>query len=203
MSSPSRVRVVGPLQPYVAGFRDELKRLGYRPNAASSQLQLMAHLSRWLEQRRLDLSELNRQRLDEFLVDRRGEGYTMWLSPRALVPMLGFLRGLGVVPDAVSVVPETAADELIGVFFSYLMSERGLASGTVVGYVSVARLFLGARSGDTDMVGLTAAEVNEFVLSETTDRSVGSVQSVACGLRAFLRFAYVGLPPKPWRVAYS
>lgn len=191
MSSPSRVRVVGPLQPYVAGFRDELKRLGYRPNAASSQLQLMAHLSRWLEQRRLDLGELNRQRLDEFLVDRRGEGYTMWLSPRALVPMLGFLRGLGVVPDAVSVVPETAAEELIEVFSSYLMSERGLARGTVVGYVSVARLFLGARSGDIDMVGLTAAEVSEFVLSETTDRSVGSAQSVACGLRAFLRFAYV------------
>lgn len=43
MSNPSRVRVSGPLQSYAAGFRDELKRLGYRPNAASSQLQLMAH----------------------------------------------------------------------------------------------------------------------------------------------------------------
>lgn len=113
MSSPSHVRVVGPLQPYVAGFWDELKRLGYRPNAVSSQLQLMAHLSRWLEQQRLDLSELTLQRLDEFLVDRRAEGYTMWLSPKALVPMLGVLRRLGVVPDAAPVVPETAADELI------------------------------------------------------------------------------------------
>ncbi len=191
MSSPSRVRVVGPLQPYVAGFRDELKRLGYRPNAVSSQLQLMAHVSRWLEQQRLDLSELTSQRLDEFLVDRRADGYTMWLSPKALVPMLGFLRGLGVVPDASAVVPETAADELIEAFSSYLTSERGLARGTVVGYVFVARLFLGARSGDIDMAGLTAGEVTQFVLCEITDRSVGSAQSVACGLRAFLRFAYV------------
>lgn len=191
VSSPSHVRVSGPLGPYVAGFWDELKRLGYRPDAVSSLLQLMAHVSRWLEQQRLDLSELTSQRLDEFLVDRRAEGYTMWLSPKALVPMLGFLRGLGVVPDAAPVVPETAADELIEVFSSYLTSERGLARGTVVGYAFVARLFLGARSGDIDMAGLTAAEVTGFVLCEITDRSVGSAQSVACGLRAFLRFAYV------------
>ena len=111
MSSPLRVRVVGPLQSYVVGFWDELKRLGYRPNAASSQLQLMAHLSRWLEYQCLGLSELTPQRLDEFLVDRRAEGCAMWLSPKALVPLLGFLRGLGVVPEAAPVVPETAADE--------------------------------------------------------------------------------------------
>lgn len=66
-----------------------------------------------------------------------------------------------------------------------------MAPGTVVGYAFVARLFLGARSSDTEMAGLTAAEVTQFVLSEITDRSVGSAQSVACGLRAFLRFAYV------------
>ncbi len=191
MSSPLRVRVVGALEPYAAGFAAELNRQGYRRHAAGAQLRLMGHLSRWLEHQRLDLSELSRLRLDEFLVDRRGAGYTMWLSPKALVPMLGFLRGLGVVPDAAPVVPETAADELIEVFSSYLASERGLAPGTVVGYVSVARLFLGARSGDTDMAGLTAVEVTQFVLSEITDRSVGSAQSVACGLRAFLRFAFV------------
>jgi len=191
MSSPSRVRVSGPLQSYAAGFAAELNQQGYRRHAAGAQLRLMAHLSRWLEYQCLDLSELTPQRLDEFLVDRRAEGYTMWLSPKALVPMLGFLRGLGVVPDAAPVVPETAADELIDVFSSYLTSERGLAPGTVVGYVFVARLFLGARSGDIDIAGLTAAEVTGFVLSEITDRSVGSAQAVACGLRAFLRFAYV------------
>ena len=32
MSNPSRVRVAGPLQVCVSGFRDALKRLGYRPN---------------------------------------------------------------------------------------------------------------------------------------------------------------------------
>ncbi len=38
MSNPLRVRVSGPLQPYAAGFRAELFRLGYRRNAARNQL---------------------------------------------------------------------------------------------------------------------------------------------------------------------
>lgn len=57
----------------------------------------------------------------------------------------------------------------------------------------VARLFLFHRSsvGGVDLVGLTGSEITGFVLAETADRSVGSAQFVACGLRAFLRFGYV------------
>ena len=44
--NPSRVKVTGPLVPYVAGFHTELKAQGYRPNALSDQLRLMAHVSR-------------------------------------------------------------------------------------------------------------------------------------------------------------
>ena len=170
-----------------------MKRLGYRPNAAASQLQLMAHMSRWLEHRQLDPSELTSERVDEFLVDRRAEGYSLWLSRKATEPMLVFLRGLGVVPDPSPSLPDTAADELIEIFKSYLITERGLATATVSSYVSVARLFLFGRSpiGGVDLVGLTGGEVTGFVLAETSDRSVGSAQFVACGLRAFLRFAYV------------
>ena len=193
MGKPSRVGVSGPLQAHAAGFRDELKRLGYRPNAAASQLQLMAHMSRWLEHRQLDPNELTPERVDEFLVDRRAEGYSLWISRKATEPMLVFLRGLGVVPDPSPWLPDTAADELIEIFKSYLITERGLATATVSSYVSVARLFLFGRSpiGGVDLVGLTAGEVTGFVLAETSDRSVGSAQFVACGLRAFLRFAYV------------
>lgn len=116
MSKPSRVRVSGPLQSYVVGFREELKRLGYRPNAASNQLQLMAHMSRWLERRQLDLNELTPGRVDEFLVDRRADGYTLWLSTKATAPLLDFLRGVGLIPDPPPPLPDTAADELIEIF---------------------------------------------------------------------------------------
>ena len=193
MSNPLRVRVSGPLQPYVAGFRAELKRLGYRRNAAGNQLQLMAHVSRWLEHHRLDPVELTSARVDEFLVDRRAEGYRLWLSTKATEPMLDFLRSVGVVPDPSPSLPDTAIDELIEIFRSYLIRERGLAEATVTSYVHVARLFLSDRAavGEANLGELTADEVTGFVLAETANRRVGSAQSVACGLRAFLRFAYV------------
>lgn len=193
MGNPSRVRVSGPLEPYAVGFRDELKRLGYRPNAASNLLQLMAHVSRWLGHHQLEPGELTPVRVDEFLVDRRAEGYRLWLSRKAIEPMLAFLRSVGVVPDPPLSSPGTAADELVGVFESYLVAERGLATATVSAYVYVARLFLSARSPicGADVAGLTAGEVTGFVLAATTGRSVGYSQYVACGLRAFLRFLHV------------
>jgi hypothetical protein len=36
--------------------------------------------------------------VEEFLAHRQAEGYTLWLSAKAMVPMLGYLRDLGVVP---------------------------------------------------------------------------------------------------------
>ena len=80
MGNPSRVRVIGPLVPYVAGFRAELERQGYRSNPTCDQLRLLAHLSRWLSSRDLDLGDLTPARLGEFLVARREAGYVLWRS---------------------------------------------------------------------------------------------------------------------------
>ena len=45
--SPLRVRVAGPLVPFVVGFRGELEGLGYRPNREyfSDQAQLARDLA--------------------------------------------------------------------------------------------------------------------------------------------------------------
>ena len=40
---PSRVRVTGPLAAFAEGFAVELARLGYKPNAATDQLRVIAH----------------------------------------------------------------------------------------------------------------------------------------------------------------
>jgi integrase/recombinase XerD len=108
MSHPSRVRVTGPLASFAEGFAGELAKQGYRPNAAANQLQLLAHLSRWLAVKRLDATTLSASVLNEFLAARRAQGYTLWLSAKALVPLVGYLRGLGfVVPEAKAVLGPT------------------------------------------------------------------------------------------------
>ena len=190
MSNPYRVVVSGPLCPYAEGFHAELRALGYRPNGASGLLALMAHLSRWLESRRLDLERLESELVEEFLADRRAEGYVLWRSAKGIAPVLAFLQRISVVPVPVVAGPITHADWLIEEFAGYLRNERGLAEATIRSYVNVAGLFLSTGSWAEDMTALTASEVTEFMLAENEGRSTGSAQFVACGLRAFLRFAF-------------
>lgn len=193
MGRPSRVRVTGPMQPYACGFREELARQGYTPHSATNQLQLMAHAGRWLAGRELGVGELSPALVEEFLGARRAAGYTLWLSPKAMAPVLAYLRGLGVVPTPDPVGPATPAEELMQHYRSYLVQERGLAAATVCSYLHVARLFFAARSrdGELDLERLNAVEVTGFVLAECTTRTVGSAKYVVCGLRSLLRFLYV------------
>jgi integrase/recombinase XerD len=190
---PTAVRVEGPLARHATGFRRELVRLGYTPNATCDQLRLMAHASRWLTARGLGADELTPALVEDFLVHRRGEGYTLWLSTKAMVPMLGYLRGLGAVPTPPPVVPASQTELLQEHYRAYLVQERGLASGTIAGYLHVAMLFFAARAvdGDLHLDQLHAAEVSEFVLAECAPRSVGSAKYIVCGLRSLLRYLYV------------
>jgi hypothetical protein len=87
------VRVEGPLTRYADGFRTELATRGSAPSSAAGLLQLMAHLSWWLGQHRLDGRDLTTAVVEEFLPDRRSAGYRRWLSPRGLRPPLEHLRG--------------------------------------------------------------------------------------------------------------
>lgn len=75
--NPSRVKVVGPLVPYVAGFREELECQGYRRNAVADQLGVMAHVSRWLSARGLSEKDLTPECVEAFLASRRAAGYVL------------------------------------------------------------------------------------------------------------------------------
>jgi len=79
---------------------------------------------------------------------------------------------------------------LLGSFERYLLDERGLATGTVCGYVAHARGFLNGLSGELD--GLAASEVTAAVLRQV-DRggSVSAAQNFVAGLRAFLRYCFL------------
>lgn len=193
MSNPSRVRVAGPLAPYVGGFRAELESQGYRPNAVSDQLRLLAHVSRWLAGSGFEVADLTPARVDEFLVARRGAGYVLWRSPKGVAPLLTYLRQLGVVSVPEPAKAKTPAEHLIEHYRTYLTEERGLAAATVASNINVGRLFLATRPQvrGLGLDVLRASEVLDFVLSECRERSSGSARYVTTGLRSFLRFCHL------------
>lgn len=195
--TPSRVRVGGPLELYADGFRRDLASQGYSSSPASGHLQLMAHLSRWLADRDLTPGELTAAYVQQFLDGRRVSGRVhRRLTMRGLKPLLDYLGSVGAVPAPTLPVPEGPLEELLAEFRRHLADERGLAASTVGNYHDVARRFLSACPSQAAVDGLgvgelVASDVIEFMLAEAARHSAGSLNNVATGLRALLRFLYV------------
>jgi integrase/recombinase XerD len=200
MSDLSRIRVTGPLEPYVSGFIAELAERGYTPVSAAHQLRLMAHVSRWLAGRGLGSDDLSSTRADEFMVARRAAGYSNFVTPRALAALLEHLRGLGVVPPS-GEPALSEVEELLGRYRGWLCSERGLAAVTSRNYADMVRPFLSSRAdaaGELELRELAAGDVLAFVLAECPYRRPGSAKLLVTALRSLLGYLHVeGLITRP------
>jgi integrase/recombinase XerD len=180
------VSVTGPLVCYVPGFVAALQSDGYRPASVQCHVELLAHVSRWLEAGDLDAIDLTSTRADEFLRGRKTEGYARLVTSKGVAPLLRYLRASGAIPEPFA-TNQSANDELLMHFSEYLVEERGLGRTTARDYVRVARRFVddysAARLGD-----LTIEQVLRFVTGQCR-RHVPN--PVITGLRAFLRFCYL------------
>jgi site-specific recombinase XerD len=166
-------------------------RQQYSPLSGRNLLRVAAHVSRWLASRRLQPSDLSAQRAVEFCAHRRRKGYTQFLTPRALQPLLGYLRARGITPQPDQArVMETPLERLLREYEEYLVGERGLVSKTIRSHTRCARQFVAAHGG-LDWRRLRPAEVIEFVLRDSRKKSVGYCKFTVTGLRSLLRFLHV------------
>jgi integrase/recombinase XerD len=115
--------VEGPLASYALGFGDHLAERGYRPRSVVVQLRLLAHLSGWLVAQGMEPSVLTVEAVERFMTVRRGR-YADLTGARALGPMLGYLRGLGVVPE-LRPSTDSPVERLLVDYRVYLVHERG------------------------------------------------------------------------------
>ena len=199
MSRPTRVFFEGPLISFAEGFARELIRQGYRPHAATYQLRLIAHLSRWLAARHLEAGDLSPVVLNKFLAARRARGYTLWLSPKALMPFLDHLRNSGFAL-ATSATERSATEELLASYRTYLLGARGLAESSAAEYVHLVRPFVATRAvdGELDWSTLMPTDLTKFVRSACRRRSIPSGKLLISALRSLLVYLHVqGLIRRP------
>jgi integrase/recombinase XerD len=187
-----RVLMAGPLAPFAKEYSAELRGRGYTPLTTVNQLRQVARLSCWLQAGGLSAADLTRERVGEFLVWQRASGCPSSVVSRpGLVCLWEVLDGLGVLASEPPALEGSTLDLLLSSFERYLMSERGLAAGTIVGYVAHARWFLEGLERD-GVVGLSAADVTGAVLRKAESGvSVAAAQYFVSGLRAFLRFCFL------------
>jgi site-specific recombinase XerD len=189
---PDHVRVTGPLVPFADGFHAHLVERGYSLTSVQFHLQLLAHLSRWMQAEGLEVGGFSSGVVPRFLVERRREGYASRISPRGLCPLMEYLEALGVLSAGAGVAP-AEVDRLVEEFCGYLLEERGLVAGSVQLYARIARRFLRERSEPLadDLARLSGAEINTFVLREAVRVRPRTAETVVCALRALLRFLHV------------
>ena len=204
LTNPSWARVDGPLAPYAGGFRVELERLGYTPLTAATHVRLMAHLSRWLAREGVEASGLTPAVVDAYFAERRAAGYAGHVTGRALRPLAGYLRRLGLIPPAVPAAAASPAEWLLARYREYLLVERGLAGTTADLNVRMMRPFLAGRVHETDAGAglgyLTAGEVAAFVVTQSRQRPK-SVKRMVTALRSLLGFLHAeGLIGQPLAV---
>ncbi|MCU1684507.1 MAG: integrase [Amycolatopsis sp.] len=192
MVDVSGTRVEGPLELFASGFAAELTRTGYTPLSASKQLELAAHLSRWLDSEALDVAALTPSAVDAFLVARRAR-YRSLRSAKALEPLLSYLRHRGVTPALTADSVSDPVDVLVERFRGYLLAERGLTDAAARGYIELIRPFvvICARRNGVGLDELTPGEVTSFMVSESHRLAPKTLQRLASALRSLLRFWYV------------
>lgn len=192
MIDPSRIRIPGPLEPFAAGFVAELRRQGYTPASLRHQLELVAHLSRWLAAQALDSGALSPVTAKRFLTFRRDAGYTNHLSEQALRPVIAYLQGLGATPLAGAPVPDGPVEALLVRYRNYLASERGLMPATVRRHLGAVRPFLEHRLDPEglELGCLSSADVTTFCVSRCPDQSQGTAKWTVTALRSLLGFLH-------------
>ena len=185
----ARVRVSGPLTQHAEGFRAMLAGRGYAPSSAAGQLQVMAHLSRWLAQQGRPAGEVTPTDVEQFLLVRKGAGYRRWLSARGIAPLLEYLEAARLIVPAVSAGPLAPDSGVLAGYRDYLVTERGLAASTIRNYLDAAML-LAAQDG-MRLDALTADDVTRFVLAQCRNCSTGSATVLVTGLRSLLRYLHL------------
>jgi integrase/recombinase XerD len=191
VSRVSNAIVPGPLAEYAAGYRGWLLGQGYTPLTTVPQLQLMAHVSRWLDREELGAGSLGRGQAQRFLAAHHAAGHRRPVSLAGLRPLLGYLDRLGVLPAEPPEPPPDAPRALMLEFADYLRAGRGLAPMTVAAYSSRAGRFIARYAPGGDPGVITPGDVTAAVLADATGLSAGAGQHLAAALRSFLRYCHM------------
>ncbi|MDN5798347.1 MAG: tyrosine-type recombinase/integrase [Intrasporangium sp.] len=180
------------LGPQVEGYRAWLTGQGYTSGTIRNMLNDLGQLGRWLSAEGLVAGQLDEERIEAFRVALRVAGHHRVLGPRAMVPLLRFMRECGIAAAPQPVASPT--EVLLEQYRTWMVNERDLAATTVLRYENTARRFLAEQATHGGVFvpeALTGADVNAFVLREGGRVCVGSTKGRVAELRSVLRFLYL------------
>ena len=125
---PKKRRRRNPVTALSSGLEEDLRRRGYAPGTIWKQRRLLNDLMGWLQGQELAMGDLSMAQVDRFMADRRAAGVRKLKTRKALGPILGYLRGLGLAPAAEAPLEDGPAGEILHRYRQFLTTERVLAT---------------------------------------------------------------------------
>jgi integrase/recombinase XerD len=184
------VRPSGPLGPFADDYRRHLVTAGYAVGSIQHRLTQFGELSRWLDAEGLQVNELDEEQVRRFAAARRARHRVTMTSPATMRVPLGFLRGIGTVPERAE--PEGPFEALLAAYRRYLIDERGLAEKTVSAHLLVARGFCSAvAESPAELVGLRGKDVTGYLLAECGRQPKPTARKTASSVASLLRYLHV------------
>lgn len=190
---PKKKRRKNPVTALSKGLEEDLRRQGYTASTIWKQRRLLNDLIGWLQGQQLAMGNLSMAQVDRFMADRRAAGVRKLKTRKALGPILGYLRGLGLVPAAETPVEDDPAQIILNRFRQFLITERGLATVTADRYIDCLRPFLDRRmaAAELNLGGLTPVDVTSFVVTWCPCLNTGVAKLTVTALRSFLGFLHL------------
>jgi site-specific recombinase XerD len=167
----------GPLDKYLDAYTAVVAEQGFAPNSIRSQIVVISDLSRWLQQKRIAASSLDRKVLDRFLKKRERQGGIRRGDERALNRLLALLRQTRIVKPERERTVESPRQRVINGFQHYLLQERRLSPATPHNYLPVVDQFLSERFSRKvlKLSAICAVDVTDFVRRHAHQWSPGGL----------------------------
>src|SRR5215472_7734820 len=158
---------VGPLASYLSAYLARIEKDGFAPSSVPCQAYAIARFSRWLNQKRIHLKDIDESIVQHFL--QRDGDIIHRPEPETIHRLLLMLRENGVAA-AKPPVALNAIQQCIEEYKNYLVKQRGISANSLPNYLLYAGQFLTDRFGDgrPRFERLRARDATEFVRVHTT-----------------------------------
>lgn len=182
----------GPLASIVKDYAALLSQQGFTRQYARLQLRFLSDLNQWLLEHRLQISDLSKSTLHQYLRSRHQRFRPRRDDQSILRRLLQLLHTQGFLPeeapDSQSLVnPHQSLEED---FDRYLVEERGLSMATLINYRPFVQRFLSAQFGVKPVcfADLNAGNVIRFIQNQAPDLSPKRAGLMVSALRSFFRY---------------
>lgn len=190
---PVRLRVEGPLAPYLGPYAEYLADRGYSQVSYWKKTFLVSEFSRWLGEQQIGAGEIAAEHEATFLRDRARHRVLKGGDTIALSGIAQWLQDQAVIENALADGAEPSGIEVIlQEYAGWLREQRGLAPSTIENYSGYIRRFLTCICGTDEphFADISASQVTDYIRRNAPrDQTFSQAKNIVTSLRSFFRFA--------------